>query len=462
MALVIGNDNYEHPDLMRLAGARRDAHLVGEALARAGFSTSVQLDCTRAQMLDQLQTFNRRLVDIGPDGVGFLYYAGHGFSGDGRNYLAPVDAGGAENAAFESISLDGVLEAIEANNTGSVIVILDAFGAAPTPFRANIAIGSSALPGQPPLDSGEYARALVRHLFTPGMIIEEALQRVALDVMRETGNRQRPFFQTSLTRRVEFIPADGRFLPVQGFIAPTTPLALDDEFYSPPRAKRFGLVIANAEYASRALGTLPGTQGDATVIQNALSGAGFDEANVVVRRNLDKAAMGTALSEFYGRLADAGADALGLLYFSGHGMADALPGRNYLIPCDAEISRVTDLPNAALRLDDQLEALQLAAPRTSICVFDACRSTAQGIARGPRGLAPVPPRVGFLVGFSTSPGDVADDEGLYGRVLAEELVRRGEDIDNVFLRVQRRVYQTSGQMPDLQPRLPERVVLLPN
>src|SRR5262249_3966284 len=153
---------------------------------------------------------------------------------------------------------------------------------------------------------------------------------------------------------------------------------------------------------------------------------------VTVVRNASRLQMRAALSAFEHQLGAAGADAVGFLYYSGHGIADGPRGQNYLIPVDAQISGVTDLPTNGLPINEELDAIELAGAKATIVVIDACRNTVVSIGRGGRGLVPVSERTNTLVAFSTAANTTAADDGLYAQTLARELVQPGADAVSVF------------------------------
>lgn len=224
---------------------------------------------------------------------------------------------------------------------------------------------------------------------------------------------------------------------------------------------RIALIIANEAYVSPNLGRLPGTQRDAALMQAALQRAGFQ---VSVRANLTRAQMRFELSSFANRLSQLGARGVGFLYYAGHGVADGARGQNYLVPVDAQISGVPDLPATSLALSDELDGIALAGARATILVIDACRNTPTALRRGGRGLAAVDARTDTLIAFSTEANETASDDGLYARVLSEELQRPGVDAIAVFARVQSRVAAATNR--EQRPRfdnglLGEPIVFVP-
>ena len=89
LALVIGNDRYLNlPSNQQLERSVNDARAVGTALERLGFTVMLGENLDRRAMVDQLFKFTRQ---IEPGSTAFLFYAGHGVSISGGNYLLPTD-----------------------------------------------------------------------------------------------------------------------------------------------------------------------------------------------------------------------------------------------------------------------------------------------------------------------------------------------------------------------------------
>lgn len=228
-------------------------------------------------------------------------------------------------------------------------------------------------------------------------------------------------------------------------------------YASPAQAEqRLALVIANEAYVSPGLGRLPGTRADTARMQAALTTAGF---TVRVVSNAQKAQMQRAVADFVRDLAKAGQDGVGFLYYTGHGIADAKRGANYLIPVEADITSAAELPLYALPMDDVLDAIEGAGAKAAFVVFDACRSTPTSLSRGGKGLLPSRGRTDTLVAFATAPGETAADDGLYSRVLADHLARAGANSTTLFAEVQAEVARSSGrrQVPQFLSGLVEPV-----
>jgi formylglycine-generating enzyme required for sulfatase activity/uncharacterized caspase-like protein len=89
VALVIGNDIYPNlPADRQLAKAVNDARTVGDALERLGYTVIRGENLDRRGMVDRLFEFTQKL---NPGDMAVVFYAGHGVSISGGNYLLPAD-----------------------------------------------------------------------------------------------------------------------------------------------------------------------------------------------------------------------------------------------------------------------------------------------------------------------------------------------------------------------------------
>lgn len=173
--------------------------------------------------------------------VGMFFYAGHGIQVDGRNFLLPVDArlDIPAKLKLEAVPIDDVIDIIEGQATVS-LVFLDACRNNPFPKTggnrgaASMAAGLgnglaqfdaargsfiafSTAPGAVAQDgagrNSPFAAALLRHIATPTQSIGDMMIAVRNDVMTETKGTQRPWDQSALTARFEFVPAAGSNQP---------------------------------------------------------------------------------------------------------------------------------------------------------------------------------------------------------------------------------------------------------
>lgn len=202
VALVIGVSAYEHAP--PLANPLFDAADTAAALQAAGFEVVEAYDPDYAAMQRALRDFARRLDGAA---VGAVYYAGHGVAVDGRNYLLPVDAELADDAAVarEGLDVEQILAALGTQPRVG-LVFLDACrnnplaanlarraGAARSlavsqglaqvnAVAANTLIAYSTQPGAVAADgtgrNSPFTAALLRHIGAPGLDVQEMMRRV--------------------------------------------------------------------------------------------------------------------------------------------------------------------------------------------------------------------------------------------------------------------------------------------
>src|SRR5262245_8668893 len=190
--------------------------------------------------------------------------------------------------------------------------------------------------------------------------------------------------------------------------------------------KRIALLIGNKDYQP-GVGSLTNPLNDIRIVGDALRAIGFEVLKPT--QNATRAAMLRAILEFTAKLKAAGPDAVGFLYYSGHGIASA--GENYLIPVDVEVPSTVELSVQGVKHSEVLAILRGEAPNAAhYLVLDACRNTLQG-ARGGKGFIPVGQQSGVLVAFATEPGKTASDTGQssgpYAAALAAELVKPSQN-----------------------------------
>jgi uncharacterized caspase-like protein len=122
-ALVIGNAAYSNVD--RLVNPVNDAQDMSAKLSDLGFSVQTLTDATVNQMRDALVAFE---IALRISSVGLLFFAGHAFQIDGRNYLAGTDTAVGTPLAVQlsALHLDDVLAAMKSGAVRTGLVILDA------------------------------------------------------------------------------------------------------------------------------------------------------------------------------------------------------------------------------------------------------------------------------------------------------------------------------------------------
>ena len=229
LALVIGNARY--PEIA-LNNPENDARVVASTLRRLGFDVSERVNLGVIEFRRVLRDFVRRLQD--QDGVAVFYYAGHAVQIAGRNYLLPIDINlrDEEEVRDDAVDIDEVfVSRLEHARSRVRIVILDACRDDPyatTRDRApprgltrggglaemsasGALIAYSSAPGQaaedgPPGTNSVYTRNLVKEMLAEDVEVEKMFKSVRVDVLRETGERQVPWVNSSLTVDFSFNP----------------------------------------------------------------------------------------------------------------------------------------------------------------------------------------------------------------------------------------------------------------
>lgn len=202
------------------------------------------------------------------------------------------------------------------------------------------------------------------------------------------------------------------------------------------------LVIGVAEYPEG--NKLANPVNDANDLGDKLKGYGFE---VIVGTNCTKKEMDKQLKEFR-ELLDT--HDVGLFFFAGHGMQ--IEGTNYLLATDTDMDSEVDAKYSSLSLDKVVDVMAKSPASTKIIILDACRNNPwerawhRGLAL--RGLASVYAPKGTIIGFATSPGEVALDgdgrNGTYTAALLEHIDTPDSSIESMFKRVRNTVAAASG------------------
>lgn len=213
VALVIGNSAYAH--LPALDSPRKDAAAIADKLRQIGFKVTLGVDLDHAAMGAKLQQFRHALAHAG---TALFYYAGHGLEASSRDFLVPIDAdlADAANAEHGIIDLAPLVWGMKHGPNVSLLFV-DASRDNPLP---NDSLPPEATDPSPPEDParvviflatgpGEtaahgagdahspFTSALLAHMATPGLKIQDMLALVRDEVVQSTGS-QTPWSQSSL------------------------------------------------------------------------------------------------------------------------------------------------------------------------------------------------------------------------------------------------------------------------
>lgn len=248
IALVIGNSGYQ--SITELTNPKNDATDIAAKLKTLKFEVLLATDANHAQMAALLDEFKAKVTR---EHVALVFYAGHGVTVNRESFILPVDTpdaievddkgelrGDAANRAM--ISMASVLAPLEAAKIG--IVFLDACRNSATDVGLGMTVRMVSL-GQPsrsvPVIRGTgsmeikpsaysagvfrayatqlnnvasdgagrnspFTKALLKHIGTKGIIIQELMIRVRKSVMEETQNMQIPWEEAALNESFAFVP----------------------------------------------------------------------------------------------------------------------------------------------------------------------------------------------------------------------------------------------------------------
>ena len=229
VALVIGNAAYEQEAAV-LRNPVNDAAAVAAVLRRLGFEVIEGRDLDRDEFFDQIAAFDKA---GGGAEIALFFYAGHGLQVDGRNYLAPVDMKleTRQDLRRSAIELGAVLEVMRSETN---LLILDACrnnplagdlarslglsrataasrGLARVQSASGTLIAYATEPGSVAADGAgkhsPYTSALLEHLETPGLSVNDLFTQVTASVLSRTGGKQKPWTHASLAKVVRLVAA---------------------------------------------------------------------------------------------------------------------------------------------------------------------------------------------------------------------------------------------------------------
>ncbi|QBF33847.1 caspase family protein [Thalassococcus sp. S3] len=236
IALVIGIGDYNN--LETLPNPTGDAQLITDTLSALNFDVKLVVNASKDELNNALETFATasEIAD-----VSLIYFSGHGFEFEGKNYLATADTA-AQNRAIASqtaISLDHLTQSVSRARQLRIVALdacrTDPFGASSTitspsvqssetfsltsgvsggltvpPSKRGTLISFAAAAGQVALDDlgdnhSPYAIALARILEEPNLEIGLAFRKLRDLVATRTRGVQVPHTYGSLSGNPYFL-----------------------------------------------------------------------------------------------------------------------------------------------------------------------------------------------------------------------------------------------------------------
>ena len=194
--------------------------------------------------------------------------------------------------------------------------------------------------------------------------------------------------------------------------------------------RRLALVIAMSEY--KYVRPLKNPPNDADDMVVALEQLGFKKENIVVIKNQGLGYVQSQIDLFMNSFR---ANDVVFFYFSGHGMG--YNGDNYLLPIDARLDCLEEIPKFGISVNTLQAAFRGRGVRNNFLVLDACRNLDKNIyscqlfgktATTAKGLMiPQNQLEGDAIIYATQQGEEADDNvqqrnGLFTQMLLKYLV----------------------------------------
>ncbi len=224
LALVVGNNDYEH--VSKLRNPINDAKLMTDVLTKLGFECMTYYNASRNTLKEAALDFGDKLAS--EKAVGLFFYAGHAIQISGVNYIIPVEAtiptrNDVENVCF---SINKILGHMQYAANDLNIIILDACrdnpfaddgsqGLVPLDAPKGSFIAYSTSPGKTAYDgdgdNGLYTGQLAKAMMRPGLKLEDISKEVREEVFRishETkgeGKEQIPWENSSVFGNFYFL-----------------------------------------------------------------------------------------------------------------------------------------------------------------------------------------------------------------------------------------------------------------
>ena len=209
-ALVIGNSDYG-ADLGSLKNPVNDAYDMSTLLNEKGFSVIKLINASQREMEQGISKFTKQLNE--KNSVGLFFFAGHGISLNGSNYLIPIGANikGEGDVKYEAVDSGRVMSGMQYAGNNLNMVILDA--CRNNPFARNFRSISRGLvrveppkgslvlyatsPGEVAADgngrNGVFTQHLLAAMDTPNINIEQVFKVTANNVYNATNKNQLPW-----------------------------------------------------------------------------------------------------------------------------------------------------------------------------------------------------------------------------------------------------------------------------
>lgn len=488
VALLIGNATYRDDGWVNLSGVSEDVDAMEGKLKQLGFS--VIMIKKNAGSSDMKRAISDFAEVIGRNDLALVFYAGHGYAVESRNYLIPTDMGSdyvnwtAQDWDHNAVSVSDLINQIKPRGSESIFFLNNCRAAQQSLAGLSTTLSYTdhrttkseqrwpgifavfatedrqfAIPAENENGLTPFGASLLEQL-SRGLSVQELASKLQQDVRARTKGRQRP----------TVFDSTGRNKPRLGE-------AVDGVTPGGQRPRHFAIVVGNSDYADVAWGNLHGPAVDARQLAAKLMHIGFEPMKPLVNGTREK-----ILATVEQTAQNLTKNDTVLLYYSGHAYVrdfrnqyDQLAHANYLIPVDMAYSLEPNetWETQAIPVNHILARLQRKT-KNIVLMFNNC-------ARLPPLLNPfvAQPRApqtrdlnnySYLVSYSASPGQWAraraskDPEKTtpYGTVLLRYVGTRGLELRELMPLLQSDVAKATNnfQVPHYDDYLQGRNVYL--
>jgi len=230
LALIIGNSQYDGV-MGALQNPINDAQAIDKQLKQLGFKTTLVKNANKLKMLEAIDEFSNQ---ISRGDTVLFYYAGHGASANGNNYLIPIGAQSPKNDKWfdeNFIDLDTKIASVLSQSEAAYkLVVMDACRDNPiaktrssgtrtfartdqSQNAKGLAFLYSASKGQQAQDGGfkgnsPFTLALVKQLSKPNAIWPVLVEEVTDEVRESTRGQQEVWAEGNTLAKLVLNPQD--------------------------------------------------------------------------------------------------------------------------------------------------------------------------------------------------------------------------------------------------------------
>lgn len=215
VALVIENRDYPYERCLKLkekvcysnlknsSTGGADADGLTESLRKVGFTVFKLNDAIEEQINGAIQKFKNKLLTqnegkLQPNTIGLVYFYGHGFENEGKNYLVPIDylqndkPGISATDWYERLSEGEAVGLLKGSANIFILNVCRTTGKNveenPSRLPASTLVAFATEPGKVAKTTGPYTKTLLKYLSQPNLSIRDLFDKVNDEVRQLEAN----------------------------------------------------------------------------------------------------------------------------------------------------------------------------------------------------------------------------------------------------------------------------------